>query len=148
MMSRIHSKDCLQYLILFIASLILASWTWYYLLKRLSTQLFMLSLSGAVVLSLLITGLFVSLLLRSVEAESLIKLTSNARVISSLIDEKKMRMLSEAKLFAQDSVVQAAIISGERKELGDKVKTQMSTAGTSSLIVTDSEGKVIYKGEN
>lgn len=140
--------NIMQYIVLLIASLILASWTWYYLLKRLSTQLFMLSLTGAVGLSLLITGLFVTLLLKSVETESLVKLTSNARVTASLIDEKKARLASETKLFAQDSVVKESVISGERKDLIPKANTQMSTTGISSLVVTDSEGKIILKGEN
>lgn len=137
-----------QYFVLLIASLMLASWTWYYLLKRLSTQLFMLSLTGAVGLSLLITGLFVTLLLKSVETESLIKLTSNARVTSSLLTEKQARLVSETKLFAQDAVVQASVVSGDRKDLIGKVKTQMSTTGVSSLVVTDAQGKIILKGEN
>lgn len=136
------SINILQYFILMSASLVLAKWTWYYLLKRLSTQLFMLALTGAVGLSLLITGLFVTLLLKSVESESLTKLTSNARVVSSLLSEKQARLLSETKLFA------TGLTSLERRDLLEKVKAQMKETGVSSLVVTDSEGKIILKGEN
>ena len=107
--------NILQYMVLITAIYILTKWTWYYLLKRLETQLFMLALTGAVFLSLIITGLFVTLLLKSVESESLAKLTSNAKVISSLLDQKQARLLSEAKLFAQ------GIESLERKDLLEKV---------------------------
>ncbi len=137
-----------QYALLVVATVILAKWTWYYLLKRLSTQLFMLALTGAVGLSLLITGLFVTLLLQSVERESLTKLTSNAKVMASLIEEKKARLASETRLFAQDAMVVEAIASGERKDLGDKVQAQMKATGVASLVVTDGQGKIILKGEN
>jgi hypothetical protein len=140
--------NLLYYAVLVTASLILAKWTWYYLLKRLSTQLFMLALSGAVGLSLLITGLFVTLLLKSVEAESLHKLTSNAHVVSSLLTEKQARLRSETALFGQDSVVSSAVARLDRQVLLEKVQTQMRSAHISSLIVLDSAGKVILKGEN
>lgn len=140
--------NIMQYIILIIASYILARWTWYYLLKRLSTQLFMLTLSGAVGLSLLITGLFVSLLLKSVETESLQKLTGNAKVVASLIEEKKARLLSETKLLSIDSTVLASIVSGERKELIPIIKSHMIQTGVTSIVVVNSEGKIILRGEN
>lgn len=137
-----------QYILLIVATAILAKWTWYYLLKRLSTQLFMLALTGAVGLSLLITGLFVTLLLQSVERESLTKLTSNAKVMASLVEEKKARLGSETRLFAQDGLIVEAIASGERKDLSDKVQEQMKASGAASLVLTDSQGKIILKGED
>lgn len=138
----------IEYLLLIIAMAVLAKWTWYYLLKRLSTQLFMLALSLAVGLSLLITGLFVTLLLQSVERESLTKLTSNAQVMMSLIEEKKSRLVSESRLFAQDGQIVSGIESGERKDLAGKVQAQMKATGAESLVLTDSDGKIILKGED
>lgn len=134
--------NLVQYVVLIVAVLILANWTWYYLLKRLQTQLFMLALTGVVGLSLLITGLFVTLLLKSVETESLSKLTSNAKVVASLLSEKQARLKSETRLFAQN------LPSTERNELGEPVKKQMLETGVSSLVIADSEGKIILKGEN
>lgn len=140
--------NILQYLILCAAILILAKWTWYYLLKRLQTQLFMLAMTGAVGLSLLITGLFVTLLLRSIESESLVKLGSNAKVIESLLGEKRARLGSETKLFAQDPLVIQAIESSERKGLGTKVAAVMSQTDVSSLVILDKQAKIVLKGEN
>ncbi|MEI8233047.1 MAG: cache domain-containing protein, partial [bacterium] len=134
--------------LLMVAIVILSTWTWYYLLKRLSTQLFILSMTGVVALSLIITGIFVTLLLKNVETESLTKLTSNARVASSLLEEKKLRLLSETKLFALDPQVVSAIADNDRKVLSPKVKAQMTQTDVSSLIVADSEGKIILQGEN
>ncbi|MCX6732774.1 MAG: hypothetical protein NTV98_04505 [Candidatus Roizmanbacteria bacterium] len=121
--------NCIQYGLLIIALYILARWTWYYLLKRLSTQLFMLILSGAVGLSLLITGLFVSLLLKSVETESLQKLMSNAKVVSSLLEEKKARLISETKFLSVDPVVLSSISSGDRTQLLPLIKKHMLQTG-------------------
>ncbi|MCX6730666.1 MAG: hypothetical protein NTZ55_02360, partial [Candidatus Roizmanbacteria bacterium] len=140
--------NCIQYGLLIIVIYILSRWTWYYLLKRLSTQLFMLTLSGAVGLSLLITGLFVSLLLKSIETESLQKLTSNAKVISSLLEEKKARLISETKFLSIDPIVIESISSGEKKLLTPIIKKYMIQTGVKSIIVINSEGKIITIGEN
>jgi hypothetical protein len=140
--------NSIQYALLVISMCILARWTWYYLLKRLSTQLFMITLSGAVGLSLLITGLFVTLLLNSVETESLQKLTGNAKVVSSLLEEKKARLISETKFLSVDPVVLTSISNGERKLLAPIIKNHMIQTGVTSFTVVNSEGKIILQGEN
>lgn len=140
--------NIVSFVLLIIAVLTLASWTWYYLLKRLSTQLFMLSMTGAVLLSLVTTGIFVTLLLKSVETESLIKLTSNAAVTSSLLEEKRLRIASETKQFALDSEVVAAIGEGNRQMLQAKVRNQMMQTGVSQIVIVDKNGAVLVNSEN
>lgn len=142
------SASIVAYIVLAFAALVLLVWTWYYLLKRLQTQLFILSMSGVVILALLITGTFVSLLLKSVEVESLGKLNSNALVVSSLIDEKKARLLGETKLFASDQSLILAYQELDRKGLYEKVRAQMGLVGAATFVITDSSGKVIINGEN
>jgi hypothetical protein len=137
-----------QYICLIFSLVIFARWAWYYLLKRLSTQLFMLSLWGTVFLSLVITGIFVSLLLKSIEGESLQKLTSNAKVMMSNVEEKKARLLSETKYLAQDPAVVNSIATEDRKILSVIVKDHMEKTGTDSVLVVNREGKVIVRGEN
>lgn len=140
--------NIITFVLLILAILTLASWTWYYLLKRLSTQLFMLSMTGAVLLSLLTTGIFVTLLLKSVETESLIKLSSNAAVTSSLLEEKRLRLASETKQFAMDSDVVKAISEGNRQVLQAKVRNQMLQTGVSSIVIVDKDGAVLVNSEN
>lgn len=140
--------NIITFVLLILAMLTLASWTWYYLLKRLSTQLFMLSMTGAVLLSLLTTGIFVTLLLKSVETESLIKLTSNATVTSSLLEEKRLRMASETKQFAQDLEVVEAIGDTNRQVLQARVRKQMLQTGVSQIVIVDKNGAVLLNSEN
>lgn len=137
-----------SFALLTIAVLTLASWTWYYLLKRLSTQLFMLAMTGAVLLSLVTTGIFVTLLLKSVETESLLKLTSNAAVTSSLLEEKRLRIASETKQFAIDSEVVKAIEEVNRQVLQAKVRNHMVQSGVSTIVIVDKNGAVLVNSEN
>jgi len=140
--------NIVSFVLLIIGVMTLASWTWYYLLKRLSTQLFMLSMTGAVLLSLLTTGVFVTLLLKSVETESLIKLTSNATVTSSLLEEKRLRIASETKQFAMDSELVNAMSEGNRQALQAKVRNQLLQTGVSAIVIVDSNGAVLVNSEN
>ncbi len=140
--------NIVSFALLIIGVMTLASWTWYYLLKRLSTQLFMLSMTGAVLLSLLTTGVFVTLLLKSVETESLIKLTSNATVTSSLLEEKRLRIASETKQFAIDSELVKAMSEGNRQALQAKVRNQLLQTGVSAIVIVDKDGAVLVNSEN
>lgn len=140
--------NIVSFVLLIIGVMTLASWTWYYLLKRLSTQLFMLSMTGAVLLSLVTTGIFVTLLLKSVETESLIKLSSNAAVTSSLLEEKRLRIASETKQFAMDNEVVNAVSEGNRQVLQVKVRNQMMQTGVSSIVIVDKNGAVLLNSEN
>jgi len=140
--------NIVSFVLLIIGVMTLASWTWYYLLKRLSTQLFMLSMTGAVLLSLLTTGVFVTLLLKSVETESLIKLTSNATVTSSLLEEKRLRIASETKQFAMDSELVKAMSEVNRQTLQAKVRNQMLQTGVSAIVIVDKDGAVLVNSEN
>jgi predicted DNA-binding protein len=108
----------------------------------------MLLMSLVVVLSLIVTGTFVSLLFKSVETESLIKLRSNAEVTTSLLEEKKLRIQSEMKQFSLNSEVIKAVEDGNRQVLSEKIKKQMELTGAGSMVIVDSSGKVIIRGEN
>lgn len=138
----------ISYMSLFIALLILSSWTWYYLLKRLQTQIFILTMSGLVLLTLVITLSFSTLLIKSLETESLGKMTSNAKVIKTMIDDKRGRLLVEAKLFTQKQELLAAYEANDRKKMYDIGRKEMDLLGISNLVITDSNGSLVVKAEN
>jgi len=108
----------------------------------------MLAMTGAVLLSLVTTGIFVTLLLKSVETESLLKLTSNAAVTSSLLEEKRLRIASETKQFAIDSEVVKAIEEVNRQVLQAKVRNHMVQSGVSTIVIVDKNGAVLVNSEN
>ena len=99
----------LEHVILLLAVLVLGRWLYYYLLKRLQTQLFIILTCAILVIFLLITVTFTGLLLKNLQDETLIRLETDVKVLNYAVESKKQEVLSDAEVFAKDPEVISAV---------------------------------------
>lgn len=138
----------IEHLLLFIAIILIGRWVFVYLLKRLLSQLVIIFTATVVLLSILISIAFTSVLVRNIQEESLKQLETNARVLEFAFNSKLSETLTDAELVAQNEVVQITTKEGLRTELNNSLEKILLTKNLNMLVVTDNDGRVIGRGEN
>ena len=137
-----------QYAMLFITSLVLGRWVWYYLLKRLQTQLFGIYVVTTIVIFLVTATTFTGVLLKSLQDEALEKLTTNVKVLEYAVDSKKAETLSTAQLLAASTQVQQAVADGTKNVLVNLTKDTLIAKKQDYLLILDKSGKTLVRGED
>lgn len=137
-----------EQLLLITAAAILGGWVFGYLLKRFMSQLFMFYTAAIVAIFLVTTVTFTGLLLKSLEDETLRQLTTDVKVLEFTLDSKKQTALSDAQLLAQNTDIVTGIVEGERKTLADLAEKFLLTKQQNFLVVVDSDGRVMARGED
>lgn len=134
--------------VLLTAALILGGWVFGYLLKRLSTQLFMVLTSAVVAIFLLVTVAFTALLLKNLQDETLARLATDVKVLSFALESKKAESLSDSQVLAQNPEVVAAVEAGERSKLMETTQNYLLAKKESTLVVVSDSGQVLARGED
>lgn len=137
-----------EHLVLIVAILILGKWVFFYLLKRLQSQLFMYFTTFILVIFLLITVSFTTLILNNLRGETLKQLEIDVRVLNYAINSKKAEVLSDTDVMAQSPQVQEAIINSERGDLFELAQSFLLTKKESFLVIVDDNGQVLVRGED
>lgn len=138
----------LEHIFLLIVLIILGRWVFGYLLKRIQTQLIMLFTLTIIVIFLVTTVTFTFLLLRDLQKNLLNFISTDVNVLSFAIDSMKQATLSDAQVLAQNSLIQEAVINRDRKTLYELTSSYLFTKKQSFLVVTDSKGEVLMRGED
>lgn len=137
-----------QHTVLLLAILILGRWVYYYLLKRLQTQLFMILTSAILVIFLLTTTTFTALLLKNLQDETLKRLETDVKVLNYALESKKQEALSDAQILAQDTEVIAAVEEKTKGSLVNKTENFLLTKKQNFLVVVSDSGQVLARGED
>lgn len=135
----------LSLLALATSALILGRWVWYYLTKRLVSELFMILLAQALALFLIATTGFTFMLLKNVRAASLTDLTTASNLLQYSITSRGAELTAQAKATASTLPAVSAVASRNRDALAQALAGTYKQEAFSTLIVTDSTGVVLLR---
>lgn len=138
----------LAHVLLFIGVTIIAKWVFNYLLKRLETEIFMIFNISVLVIFLVTTVAFTGLLLTNLRDSALAHLTTDANVVQYAIGSKQAEALSDAEVVSQNSQLQTAIATNDRKTLKALSTSILLAKKQSFLIIVASSGAVLMRGED
>ncbi len=138
----------IQHAFLLIAIVILGRWVFSYLLKRLQTQLFILSSTAVLVIFMLTTITFTGLLLKNLQDETLSRLGTDAKVLQFAIDSKKSSSLSDAQVLAQNPQIVSAIKEKTPGLLPTLSENFLLTKNLSFLTILSDTSQVLARGED
>lgn len=137
-----------QNVCLFIATIFLGRWVWYYLLKRFQTQLFAIYTISVMVIFIVTTASFTGLLLSNVQQETITALHNNVSLLGHVIESKKSESLSMAQFIAQNQEVKEAIRVGSKTKIIESVQAITSAQVPQMLLITNEKGQAIVKDQD
>jgi hypothetical protein len=137
-----------SYIFLLAGSLVLGRWVWHYLTERFMSQLFMILTSSVLIIFLLTTVSFTSLLMRNVQNDTLDNLQTASNVLSYALDSKKAQTGANAEVIAQNPLIAQAISSKDHKALVSLTSGFLQAKKQSTLDITDSAGRVLLRAQD
>jgi hypothetical protein len=136
-------------LLTFVAVFLMRGWVFSYLLERLQSQLFMIFTAMVVIIFLLSTVSFTSLLLKNLQDETMSRLETDVKVLNFAIDSKKAESLSDSQVLAQNPDVVTLLVDEKPSlKLNDIVQNYLLTKKQSFLVITSNTGQVLARGED
>ncbi len=139
----------IAHLLFLIAVYLLARWSFSYLFKRFSTQIFIIMNLCILIIFLVTTVSFTFLLIRNIRDETLTRLGTDVKVLYFGIDSKKHETLSAASLLSNDKRMKELITdSTKRFELANYLSNFLLSKNESFVLVTDNQGKVLARGDD
>ncbi len=138
----------IAHILLFIGSTILIKWAFYYLLKRINTQLFIIFTTTILTIFLLTTISFTFLLLKNISDETLSRLSTDTAVLSYAIDSKKSENKASASILAQNPEISTAITNNDRKVLSLVAEKLLISHKLTGVVITSETGQVLARGED
>lgn len=133
---------------LVLSALLLRKWVFQYLLTRIQTQLFMIFTTIIVVIFLLTTITFTSLLITSVQKDALSHLKTDVSVLQYAIDSKKQETLSDAQMVSGNQELKKALLDRDRRTLRDVTGGILFAKNQTFLVVLGSKGEVLMRAED
>lgn len=137
-----------KHIILFVALLLLGRWVYYYLLKRVQTQLFMIFTTSILLIFLITTVTFTGLLLRNLEQETLRQLETDVRVLQFAVESKMGETLSDAEVLANSPQVKDALTKQSKKDLAEIAESTLLAKKQNVLVIVNEKGQVMARGED
>ena len=135
-----------QHIILLIAAILLRSWVFTYLLKRVTTQLFLIGTTTLVFLCIVVTMLFSSLLFTQIEKSTLESLRSNASMLTYAIESLKSEALTDAQLVAQNPELIPLLSKTKFSELSSLITSVLYAKKQTDIIVVGKNAQVFARG--
>lgn len=136
-----------QRVLLLMALMILGKWVFYYLLKRLFTQMVLL-------FSLMALGIFVgvavgysSLMVGVMEKQIVSRLESEVGVLAYIIEQKLLSALTSAQALANNPQLQGLSEVKNYSGVMELLRLQVSEKGFDAAMVVNENGMVLARGE-
>lgn len=136
------------HVLLLAGCLILGKWVWFYLTKRFFSQLFMIFMTLSVVIFLVVSVSFTSLLLRNIRQTSLNNLDTAANVLQYALETKQAETTASAEQLAGTSSVVEALAARNRAALTTTVNSFLLQKKLTNVIVTNASGQVQARGRD
>ena len=137
-----------EHVFLIAGAAFLTKWVWYYLVRRLQSQLFIIFTVATAAIFLVTTVSFTFLLMRNVQQESLANLETAASVLNYAIDSKKAETLANAQVAAQNPEIIEAVKARNHNKLVSLTGDFLKAKKTSSLVITGSSGQILLRAED
>lgn len=138
----------IEQILLLLGVLIMGMWAWRYLLKRFTVQLFMIIVGISLIIFLVTTLGFSTLLLKNLQKESLSQLETDVKVLNFAIESKKQELISNAQALSLDGRVLRAIEENDNLNLARTAQDFLLAKKLSTLEIVDKDGKVLARGED
>lgn len=129
-------------------AIVLGSWVWRYLTKRLQSQLFIILVAQTLTLFLFSTIGFTFLLLQNIQKQSLADLGTASHVLDYAITSRQAETAAQAEAVASNTAVVNAILARDHKGLTAALADYMPRHGLSTLTITDASAQVLLRGED
>lgn len=127
---------------------LLSRWVWSYLTERFFSQLFMVFVSMAVVIFLVVSVGFTSLLLRETRANMAKDLDTAVHVLEYALVAKQAETTSAAEQLASNSSVITALSANDHDSLAVIAKDFLVQKKQTLLIITNQDGMVLLRGHD
>lgn len=137
-----------EHVFLLIATFILGKWVFGYLLKQFLPQLFMILSTLVLVIFLVTTTVFTSLLLRNIQDETLNQLGNDVRVLQYALDGKRTESVADAQMIAQNPSLLKSLEENSRLELGNLAEQFLISKKYTTLLIVDDHGQIVARGED
>jgi len=138
----------IQSITILLAIAVLTKWTFFYLLKRIQSQLFMIFVSATVGLFIIITLVFSGLLLKNIESEALVSLTTDVNVLEYAINSKKDEAVSDAQVIAFNPDVIESISKNNKSKLRSIATSSLLAKKQTNVTILTSDGVVLARGDD
>lgn len=135
-------------IVLLLASIILGRWVWRYLVKRFMSQLFMVFVTGIIIIFLVTTLTFTFLLLKNIQNATLSNLSTTANVLNYAFDSKRSETIASSEALSYNPEYASAIINKDHKKLVQLSADYLATKKQSRLLITNDSGQVLLRGED
>ncbi len=138
----------LEQVLLAFGVVLMVWWVWQYLIRRLHSQLYMIFIAVIMVVFLLTTVVFTSLLMRNFQKDVGKNLASDAKVMGVALETLKDAVEADARLFASDRVLAGAIENRDDGAMEELARQFLVEHDSSFVWITDSFGRVLVRGED
>ena len=138
----------LEQVALLVGAVIIGRWVWSYLTKRFFSQLYMIFTLSIVLVFLVVSIGFTSLLLREIRRNSLVNLETSSHVLSYALDARQAETSSGAAQVAGNVAIANAVLAKDQAKLKDLTKTYLVEKKQSGLIITTVDGQVLLRAED
>lgn len=138
----------LEHILLLLGILLVGSWVFHYLLKRLQSQIFIIYSCSIFIIFAIITVTFTWLLLRSIETEALKQLETDVKVLRYAVESKESETISDASALAKSPQLGALLSKDNTKEMEILAEAYLLSKNLTSVSILNEEGVVSAKGED
>jgi hypothetical protein len=137
-----------EHAVLTLASLWLMAWVVRYLLRRLKTQLILSFTTISLLIFMVTTVTFSGFLLQYVQQSAIERLQTDARALKYTIQIQMDELTAFTQLMAHDPRWVEYLKSGDEGALAALSQEYLSSQKANEVVLMDSEGIVLMKGEN
>jgi len=138
----------LEHILLLLGILLVGSWVFHYLLKRLQSQIFIIYSCSVFIIFAIITVTFTWLLLRSIETEALKQLETDVKVLRYAVESKEAETISDASALAQSPQLGVLLSKNNTKEMETLAEAYLLSKNLTSVSILNVEGVISARGED
>lgn len=128
-----------------IGFLALAKWVWSYLQLRIREELLLIFISFALLMAVIVSLTFSTILIKRMEAQTKVNLLTNARVLDLAILSLKEEALAKSKFLASQAALKKSLEENNFAELERLANQFLVEERLGFLIILDKEGRVILR---
>jgi len=138
----------IEELLLLLAIVLMGRWVFYYLIKRIQTQLFIVFVFVVVGIFLLTTITFTFLLVQRMKDEAMTHLVIDSKILQYAVQAKEDETLSDAQFVGQNLEIIEALKKNDRTKLRQLSESILISKEEAFLVIVSEDGRVVMRGED
>lgn len=137
-----------SHILQFVGFIFIAIYAWGYLRFKLFSQVVGAFIMASLFIFVTVTFIYTSLLVGTMQRNSLASLRINLQTFEYAIDRLKEQTLATSSVIASNEAIRGTLAAGDNQRLSSLVQEQMISSGVDFLVVVDTNGRVLARGEN